>query len=356
MWQFWIDRGGTFTDIVARDPDGKLSTHKLLSENPERYKDAAIAGIRSILGIEAGAADPARPDRRGEDGHHRRHQRPAGAQGRPRPAAGQPGFRGCAAHRQPGAPAAVRPRHHPPHHAVRAGRRNRRPCRRGRRRDRTAGRGRSPRRPGRGPRRRHQRLRDRADARLEIPRARTAPGGTGAEAGFTQVSASHAVSPLLRLVPRGDTTVVDAYLSPILRRYVDQVAGGTVRHAALLHAVQRRPDRGGQLPGQGRDPVRPGRRHRRRRPHRRHGGHRSKSSASTWAAPRPTSRCMPAAYRAGVRDRGRRRADAGADDGDQHGRGGRRLDPALRWRAHAGGTGLARAPIPGRRATGAADR
>jgi 5-oxoprolinase (ATP-hydrolysing) len=44
------------------------------------------------------------------------------------------------------------------------------------------------------------------------------------EAGFTQVHASHATSPLLRLVPRGDTTVVDAYLSPVLRRYVDQVA------------------------------------------------------------------------------------------------------------------------------------
>src|SRR3978361_1970764 len=51
MWQFWIDRGGTFTDIVARHPDGHLSTHKLLSENPERYKDAAIPGIRSILGL-----------------------------------------------------------------------------------------------------------------------------------------------------------------------------------------------------------------------------------------------------------------------------------------------------------------
>ena len=58
MWQFWIDRGGTFTDIVARDPDGKLSTHKLLSENPERYRDAAIAGSASILGIAAGAAIP----------------------------------------------------------------------------------------------------------------------------------------------------------------------------------------------------------------------------------------------------------------------------------------------------------
>ena len=44
-WDFWIDRGGTFTDIVARDPDGRLSAHKLLSENPGQYRDAAIAGI-----------------------------------------------------------------------------------------------------------------------------------------------------------------------------------------------------------------------------------------------------------------------------------------------------------------------
>jgi len=50
-WQFWIDRGGTFTDIVARDPGGRLSTHKLLSENPDRYRDAAIAGIKSVLGV-----------------------------------------------------------------------------------------------------------------------------------------------------------------------------------------------------------------------------------------------------------------------------------------------------------------
>ena len=49
-WQFWIDRGGTFTDIVARDPEGRLSTHKLLSENPGRYRDAAIAGIKAVLG------------------------------------------------------------------------------------------------------------------------------------------------------------------------------------------------------------------------------------------------------------------------------------------------------------------
>ncbi len=50
-WQFWIDRGGTFTDIVARRPDGRLLTHKLLSENPEHYPDAALQGIRDLLGI-----------------------------------------------------------------------------------------------------------------------------------------------------------------------------------------------------------------------------------------------------------------------------------------------------------------
>src|SRR5438477_9852328 len=50
-WQFWIDRGGTFTDIVARKPDGSLLAHKLLSENPEQYRDAAVAGIRHLLGL-----------------------------------------------------------------------------------------------------------------------------------------------------------------------------------------------------------------------------------------------------------------------------------------------------------------
>jgi len=57
-WQFWIDRGGTFTDIVARDPEGQLTTHKLLSENPGRYRDAAIAGIKSVLGVSLDAPLP----------------------------------------------------------------------------------------------------------------------------------------------------------------------------------------------------------------------------------------------------------------------------------------------------------
>src|SRR3954464_13887823 len=58
-WDFWIDRGGTFTDIVARRPDGSLVPHKLLSENPEAYRDAALQGIRELMGVAASAAIPA---------------------------------------------------------------------------------------------------------------------------------------------------------------------------------------------------------------------------------------------------------------------------------------------------------
>ena len=50
-WEFWIDRGGTFTDIVARRPDGRLVAHKLLSDHPTAYRDAAVAGIRQLLGL-----------------------------------------------------------------------------------------------------------------------------------------------------------------------------------------------------------------------------------------------------------------------------------------------------------------
>ena len=57
-WQFWVDRGGTFTDIVAKDPDGALHTHKLLSENPEAYRDAAVHGVRTLLGLGAEDAIP----------------------------------------------------------------------------------------------------------------------------------------------------------------------------------------------------------------------------------------------------------------------------------------------------------
>ena len=60
MWQFWIDRGGTFTDVVARRPDGSLTTHKLLSENPEHYQDAAVQAVRELLGLSAD--DPIPPN------------------------------------------------------------------------------------------------------------------------------------------------------------------------------------------------------------------------------------------------------------------------------------------------------
>src|SRR5438876_4669447 len=59
QWDFWIDRGGTFTDVVGRRPDGTLTAHKLLSENPEAYRDAAVQGIRDLLGLARGEPIPA---------------------------------------------------------------------------------------------------------------------------------------------------------------------------------------------------------------------------------------------------------------------------------------------------------
>ncbi len=224
-WQFWIDRGGTFTDVVGKRPDGHLVTHKLLSENPERYEDAALQGIRDLLGIGGGqpiAADAVEAvkmgttvatnallERKGDrtvllitrgfaDALRIAYQnRPrifdrhvvlpelvyervievderVGARGdviepldpesarAPLRAAFEDGFRSAAIVFMHG--------YRYPAHEERMG---------------------------------------------ELAR----------EMGFTQVSMSHAVSPLIKLVSRGDTTVVDAYLSPILRRYIDRVAG-----------------------------------------------------------------------------------------------------------------------------------
>jgi 5-oxoprolinase (ATP-hydrolysing) len=58
-WDFWIDRGGTFTDVIGRDPHGRLHPRKLLSENPEAYRDAAVQGIRDLLGLAPGDPVPA---------------------------------------------------------------------------------------------------------------------------------------------------------------------------------------------------------------------------------------------------------------------------------------------------------
>src|SRR5499427_8612184 len=57
-WEFWIDRGGTFTDVIGRRPDGTLAAHKLLSENPEAYRDAAVQGIRNLIGLASGEPIP----------------------------------------------------------------------------------------------------------------------------------------------------------------------------------------------------------------------------------------------------------------------------------------------------------
>ena len=223
-WQFWVDRGGTFTDIVGRRPDGTLVTHKLLSENPQQYKDAAVAGIRHLLGLKPG--EPVTPalvecvkmgttvatnallERKGEPTllvttrgfrdalriayqnrprlFDRHIQLPellytevieacerVGAHGDVLQALDEPSLRGdlLAAY-------------------------------------------------GRG-------LRSVAIVFMHgyrYTQHEQAAQRIAKEVGFTQISTSHETSPMMKFVSRGDTTVVDAYLSPILRRYVEQVA------------------------------------------------------------------------------------------------------------------------------------
>lgn len=80
-WQLWIDRGGTFTDIVAKRPDGGLETLELLSNNAEHNRDAAIASIRRLLRLGDTAPDHAGPRLVREDGYHRSDERTARTQG-----------------------------------------------------------------------------------------------------------------------------------------------------------------------------------------------------------------------------------------------------------------------------------
>ncbi|MFZ6658371.1 hydantoinase B/oxoprolinase family protein [Undibacterium sp. TJN19] len=223
-WQFWIDRGGTFTDIVARRPDGKLLTHKLLSENPEQYKDAAIAGIQRLLGLTADqnispslvsavkmgttVATNALLERKGD----------------PTALLITRGYRDALriAYQN-------RPRLFDRHIVL--------------------------------PELLYEKVievDERIDAHGKVITALDTEqvkkdllslfqsgyralaivlmhgyrytqheemiGKLALETGFTQISISNQVSPMMKLISRGDTTVVDAYLSPILRRYVDQVA------------------------------------------------------------------------------------------------------------------------------------
>ncbi|MEO8814533.1 MAG: hydantoinase B/oxoprolinase family protein [Mycobacterium sp.] len=223
-WQFWIDRGGTFTDIVARRPDGALVTHKLLSENPSRYRDAAVAGIRTLLGITAGTTIPAGLvaavrmgttvatnallERTGErtvlvitrgfgDALRIAYQNRPRIFDRHIVLPEQLYERTVEVDERITADGMVL---HPP---------NLEPL-------------------GDQLRRAH------ADGIRAIavvclhsylyPDHELRIGELAERIGFTQISLSSEVSPLLKLIPRGDTTVVDAYLSPVLRRYVSQVA------------------------------------------------------------------------------------------------------------------------------------
>ncbi|GAA4339937.1 hydantoinase B/oxoprolinase family protein [Variovorax defluvii] len=223
-WQFWIDRGGTFTDLVGRDPEGGLHTLKLLSENPEQYRDAAVEGIRRLLGLGPGervtpervecvkmgttVATNALLERKGEGtvlvttGGFRDALRIA-TQARPR-----------LFDRHIVLPELLYERVIESSERVDADGSLVRPL------DEAALR---------------VSLQQAFDAGLRAcaivfmhgwrhPAHELAAERIARGVGFTQVSVSHKTSPLMKLVPRGDTTVVDAYLSPILRRYVDQVS------------------------------------------------------------------------------------------------------------------------------------
>ena len=224
-WQFWVDRGGTFTDIVAKRPDGTLITHKLLSDNPEQYRDAAVAGIRHLLGLKAGEPIPSEVVDCVKMGTTVATNALLERKGEPTLLVTTKGFRD----------------------ALRIAYQNR-------------------------PRLFDRQIvlpellysavveaRERVGAHGEVIEAlhesllksellahykrglrsvsivflhgyrytdhEKAAKRIAQELGFTQISTSHETSPMMKFVSRGDTTVVDAYLSPLLRRYVSQVAG-----------------------------------------------------------------------------------------------------------------------------------
>ena len=224
-WDFWIDRGGTFTDVIGVAPDGILHSRKLLSENPEVYKDAAVQGIRDLLKVEKGA--PAPSDQIGTVR--------MGTTVATNALLERKGDRTILLITKGFADALriayqARPDIFAKEIIL--------------------------------PEQLYERVieideRVLADGTVELPidlssqeQAIKAAKADGIDAvaivfmhawafpkhervaeqaaraiGFSQISVSHAVSPLAKLVGRGDTTIVDAYLSPILRRYVDQVAG-----------------------------------------------------------------------------------------------------------------------------------
>ena len=224
-WDFWIDRGGTFTDIVARDPDGRLHRAKLLSENPGQYADAALHGIRGFLGLAPDAPIPAARVASVKMGTTVATNALLERKGEPVVLVTTHGLGAAAAPRLPEPAAALRPAHRAAGDALR-------PRHRGRRAGAGGRHGGACRSTRRSSRRRWPRRAPRGSTACAIVfvhgyrhRAHEARAAALAEAaGFAQVSVSHRVSPLMKMVSRGDTTVVDAYLTPILRRYIDRVA------------------------------------------------------------------------------------------------------------------------------------
>ena len=236
-WHFWIDRGGTFTDVVARSPSGEIGARKLLSQNPGAYDDAALEGIRLSLGLASGAPIPAERiaavkmgttvatnallERKGEPTllvitRGLKDQLEIGYQARPdifakrivkpemlyaRVVEADERIRADGAVEQPLDAAALE-------RGLKAA------------------------------------LAD-GIASVAIvlmhsyahPQHERQAADIARRAGFTQVSVSHEVSPLIKIVGRGDTTVADAYLSPILRRYVEKVAGALSSPSPAQHRI-----------------------------------------------------------------------------------------------------------------------
>ncbi len=223
-WEFWIDRGGTFTDIVARRPDGRLIAHKLLSDNPRAYRDAAVAGIRQLLELKPGQPIPARSIRQVRLGTTVATNALLERKGEPTVLVITRGFGDALRIAYQNRPRIFDRRILLPEvlydRVIEAGERI------------TAdGEVLTPLDEDAIKRDLKQAYDDgfRSVAVVGMhgyryPGHEQRIGALARAAGFTQVSESHRTSPLMKLVSRGDTTVVDAYLSPILRRYVTEVA------------------------------------------------------------------------------------------------------------------------------------
>jgi 5-oxoprolinase (ATP-hydrolysing) len=222
-WQFWVDRGGTFTDIVARRPDGSLRTAKLLSENPSRYTDAAVAGIRQLLAVADGDALPTQLIERVKMGSTVATNALLERKGARTLLLVDQGFADLPVIGNQARPdlfaLAIR-RVAPLYAAV---------AEIGGRIDRDG----KQLLPLDEPqllallrRYREQGCEACAIALLHAwkhPQMELRVAELAQRAGFTQVSTSHQVSPSLGLLARTHTTVVDAYLSPVLRRYVQRI-------------------------------------------------------------------------------------------------------------------------------------